>query len=297
MKVSVIVPNYNHAPYLRQRIESILNQSFQDFELILMDDNSTDGSREIIEAYRDNPHVSQIVYNDHNSGSAFRQWKKGIDLAHGEWIWIAESDDVAEPEYLQTMLAEATAHPRCGLLFSHPRYVYPDGHTWHGEDNGMALEFSGREFAVSRLVLANAIHNVSSTLLKRSEVLAAGLDESQTMALCGDWMLYSRMCKNTSILQVNRVLSDYRIHDANVSTRAEKQGLPFIEGSKVLDFLVETFRIPARRYARYWGREWAKQERTQRYDANTHKAIRKALRQHPAISWWYTLYKFRPCPK
>ena len=99
--VSVIIPNYNHAPFLKQRIESVLNQSFQDFEMILIDDCSTDGSREIIESYRNNPHVSHIVYNDSNSGSAFLQWNKGIELAKGDWIWVAESDDYAEPTFLE----------------------------------------------------------------------------------------------------------------------------------------------------------------------------------------------------
>ena len=76
--VSVIVPNYNHAPYLRERIDSILNQTFQDFELILLDDCSPDNSREIINSYKDNPHVSHIVLNEENSGNTFVQWDLGV---------------------------------------------------------------------------------------------------------------------------------------------------------------------------------------------------------------------------
>lgn len=67
--VSVIVPNYNHAPFLRERIDSILAQSYTDFELILLDDCSTDNSRDILNSYRDNPHVSHIIFNEKNSGS------------------------------------------------------------------------------------------------------------------------------------------------------------------------------------------------------------------------------------
>ncbi len=74
--VSVIVPNYNHAPFLEQRIASILEQTFQDFELILIDDGSTDNSRDIMERYRSNPHVSHILFGESNSGSAFLQWNK-----------------------------------------------------------------------------------------------------------------------------------------------------------------------------------------------------------------------------
>ena len=69
--VSVIVPNYNYARYLEERIESILAQSFQDFELILLDDCSTDESRSILERYATHPKVSHYVPNEHNSGSPF----------------------------------------------------------------------------------------------------------------------------------------------------------------------------------------------------------------------------------
>src|SRR6202030_4301096 len=75
--VSVIVPNYNHAPYLRRRIESILQQTYQDFELILLDDSSTDHSREILQSYAEKPGV-KIAFNTMNSGSVFKQWNKGI---------------------------------------------------------------------------------------------------------------------------------------------------------------------------------------------------------------------------
>ena len=84
-KVSVIVPNYNYAAYLEERIESVLNQSYQDFELIILDDCSTDNSRILIEQYRSDPHVSHIVYNEVNTGSPFKQWAKGIELAKGEY--------------------------------------------------------------------------------------------------------------------------------------------------------------------------------------------------------------------
>ena len=94
--VSVIIPNFNHAPYLEQRLESVFNQTYQNFEVIILDDHSTDNSMEIIMRYKDNPHVSHIIENDINSGKVFKQWNKGFHLAKGELIWIAESDDFCE---------------------------------------------------------------------------------------------------------------------------------------------------------------------------------------------------------
>src|SRR6516165_4112189 len=83
-KVSVIVPNYNHARFLPQRLDSILGQTFQNFEMILLDDCSTDESRLILDKYRSNPRV-KIEFNPANSGNTFRQWNKGVRLARGEY--------------------------------------------------------------------------------------------------------------------------------------------------------------------------------------------------------------------
>lgn len=101
IKFSVIIPNYNHAKFLKERIDSVLNQTFQDFELILLDDYSKDNSREILGSYESDSHVTHILFNEINSGSTFRQWLKGFELSKGEYIWIAESDDFADLHFLE----------------------------------------------------------------------------------------------------------------------------------------------------------------------------------------------------
>lgn len=77
-RVSVIVPNFNYARFLRRRIDSILSQTYQDFELILLDDASSDDSRAVIDLYRGNPHVTHVCINDVNSGGVFHQWRRGL---------------------------------------------------------------------------------------------------------------------------------------------------------------------------------------------------------------------------
>src|ERR1041384_7243968 len=100
--VSVIIPNYNHARYLRRRVESVLGQTYQDFEVILLDDGSTDDSRGIIASYEGDARVT-IAMNAANSGSVFKQWNKGVQMARGRYVWIAESDDYAGPGFLMRM--------------------------------------------------------------------------------------------------------------------------------------------------------------------------------------------------
>src|SRR4029077_11316800 len=103
-KVSVVVPTYNHSRFLRKRINSVLQQTFQDFEVILLDDCSTDDSRSILSSYTGDPRVRN-EFNDVNSGSTFKQWNKGVRLARGEYVWISESDDYAAPRFLERLVA------------------------------------------------------------------------------------------------------------------------------------------------------------------------------------------------
>ena len=102
--ISVILPNYNHANYLEERLDSILNQTYTNFELIILDDASNDKSLSILEKYKKHKKVSHFIINKKNTGSPFLQWKKGLELARGEFIWIAESDDFCELNFLETQV-------------------------------------------------------------------------------------------------------------------------------------------------------------------------------------------------
>jgi len=101
--VSIIVTNYNHARYLPLRLESLFKQTFQDFEVILIDDCSTDESLEVFESYANRPDV-KVVKNRENSGSPFKQWIKAFSMIKGDIVWIAESDDWCEVDFLKKMM-------------------------------------------------------------------------------------------------------------------------------------------------------------------------------------------------
>src|SRR5215467_16170811 len=115
-KVSIVVPNYNHARFLPQRLDSILGQTFQDFELILLDDCSTDDSRSVLSQHGRDPRV-RIEFNEVNSKNPFKQWNKGVGLARGEYVWIAESDDYADERFLEKLVARLDAEPRAAFAY------------------------------------------------------------------------------------------------------------------------------------------------------------------------------------
>lgn len=288
------MPNYNHAPFLRQRIDSILSQSFQDFELILLDDCSTDNSRELMEGYRNHPKVTHVVYNGQNSGSAFYQWKKGVDLAVGEWLWIAESDDWAEPGFLEQMVSFSDGCPNCVLVSSIPYYVFPDGRIWNRPvDNAEGRLLSGKDFVRQNLLTGNCLSNVSALLLRRDAVEKTDLSRIATMRLCGDWMLYVKLCEFGDVLEVKKTLSFFRQHSDSTSAIAEKAGLPLTEGAEVLAYIVDTFQIPSSAYARAWGRNWAKLEKKHRFDDVTKQQILVKMHKFIHVRLWHRMYQIK----
>lgn len=218
-EVSVIIPNYNHAPFLQQRIDSVLAQTYNNFELILLDDCSTDHSREILSRYSDHPKVSHLIFNDANSGSPFKQWAKGIALAKGNWIWIAESDDSAEPGFLERVLA--MAGPDAGLAYSDSD-IFPEKKTfkrfsewknnfyktYHWSNNYRA---NGMDEINSYLRSTNTINNSSAAILKKEELLA-NAPRLEEFTYYGDWYLFLTVAARYDIAYVSEVLSHYNEH-------------------------------------------------------------------------------------
>ena len=113
--ISIILPNYNHAIYLIDRLDSIFNQTYQNFEVIILDDASTDDSLAILNMYRNHPKVSNFIRNEKNTGSPFKQWAKGLRLAKGDLIWIAESDDDCDLNFLESQVKRSLIQRQMSL--------------------------------------------------------------------------------------------------------------------------------------------------------------------------------------
>jgi glycosyltransferase involved in cell wall biosynthesis len=226
-RVSVVVPNYNHARFLRQRIDSIMGQTFQDFELILLDDCSTDDSRAILKDYAADTRV-KLEFSEANSGSPFKQWNKGVRLAQSEYIWIAESDDYADARFLERMLPVLEQYPTVQFVFCCSRCVGDDGQlqgfaiTTYPEDkiDRWSADFraDGREECRRYMTRATYVQNASAALFRRSAYeRAGGADES--LRICGDWKLWSSLMLMGEVAYVAEPLNYFRIHEASVRNR------------------------------------------------------------------------------
>lgn len=125
--ISVVVPNYNYARHLEQRLQSILDQTLSPREIIFLDDDSSDDSVAVAtRLLRASPINWRVVRNETNSGSVFKQWRKGAALAKGELVWIAEADDWADPRFLE-VAARGFARDDVVLSFTQSKQAAADG--------------------------------------------------------------------------------------------------------------------------------------------------------------------------
>ena len=221
-KISVIVPNYNHAAYLDARIRSILTQTFADTEIILLDDASTDRSSEVLARYRRHPKVTQCITNKKNSGSAFRQWERGIECSTGEYIWIAESDDFANPHFLSRLSEVLDAHPAAGLVYCQSIKIDAAGTpigSWKDQTDRIpgnpwraSFVANGRDMLRRFLLFENVVPNASAVLVRRRCLTPETLKEAAGYAINGDWYVWSKILLSADIAFVNEHYNCCRFH-------------------------------------------------------------------------------------
>ncbi|MBK5721224.1 glycosyltransferase [Dysgonomonas sp. Marseille-P4677] len=246
--VSIIIPNYNHSPYLKQRIDSVLEQLFQDFELIILDDCSTDDSRSIIDKYSSSNKISQIIFNEYNSGSTFLQWKKGFFLAKGKYIWIAESDDYADTSFLEKLVPLLEDNPDCNIAFSESyaideyNNILPDDWDRNKGLKSSVSEFDGKAFVRARMLFNNSIYNASMALFRKAALTYID-DRFMDFKYCGDWYFWNKVCFQGSVIRYNEKLNYFRQHAQKVTPKAEAEGKRFIEGKYVIEDMVEVLNL------------------------------------------------------
>lgn len=237
--VSIIVPNYNHEKYLKHRLESIFNQTYSNFEVILLDDCSNDNSREILQEYAKNPKVSHCIFNETNCGNTFTQWEKGISLSNGEFIWIAESDDYCDWNFLETVSEPLIENKEVVLSFCQSNRVNEEGEitgSWknHTDDlDSLLFEkdfiYSGNIFIEKFLIYKNVIPNASAVLFRKDKVIIKEhLNIDSYFKYCGDWIFYFKLLINRKVAFVSLAINNFRYHSNSVIANANDK-IDYIE--------------------------------------------------------------------
>lgn len=277
-KVSVIIPNYNYQQFIEERIDSILMQTYPIYELIILDDCSTDDSVSIIEKkIKKIKNVKiKLITNKKNSGCVFSQWQKGLKEASGDYFWIAEADDSADPMFLETVM-KGFENPDVVLSYcdsarideknviiaenSQDLYNMFDSDRWNKK-----FIHSGKQEIEEVLSVTNTILNVSSVVWKMGNYDSI-FQQASRFHVAGDWYIYYQLLKNGSLAFFPESLNYYRKHGSSVSTDV-KADIEYQEICKIQEMANREYNLGMNIYKL--------QRRRRNYmDANVSKKIRK----------------------
>lgn len=293
--VSVVIPNYCHSKYLKQRIDSVIAQTYQNIEIIILDDCSPDNgaSRNMIEKYRDNPLISQIVYNKVNSGSTFKQWDKGIKLSKGEIIWIAESDDFAKETMLEELVPLFAKYPNVSVVYTIPQFVNEDGEEIETYTPQIDETFwNGHQFIRQMMAHTCAIWNASATIFKRS--LALNVDDLyMSMQSAGDRLFWVMMAEQGNVVYYPQKVSFMRRHGNEVTAKKRVLGITSSESYHVNKYMEDKgllnlfYKLKARHYALNDIKHW------EYYTPEIRKKLYKLWTYNGKVPSWFIHILFR----
>ncbi len=225
-RISAVVPSYNYARYMRQRLASIFAQGHPVAEVIVLDDASSDDSvAEARAGAAEWGREIRVVAGRTNSGNVFRQWHRAVTEAAGDWVWIAEADDSADPRLLEALAQALDCAPNAVMAFCDSRSIDADGNPlsdsykpYYATTVGAALDtdglHDGPEFVRTCLGERNLILNASGVLFRRDALRAALArlgDALFSFRLAGDWRLYIELLREEGA-QVAYVADPLNIH-------------------------------------------------------------------------------------
>jgi len=221
--ISIIIPVYNNLAYLIKRFDSILNQNYRDFEIIILDDNSKDGSWDLICQFQNSTVGTKILKSESNSGSPFGQWINGFKLASGDFIWIAEADDFCEPDFLE-ILVKAFEDPE--VVVSHCRSFdfrsendFKRNEWWDsfGEDIWDSdFVADGKELIKMFGRFKCPVINVSSAIFRKSALV--GIEIPYSYKYCGDWWFWAQIFQKGKISFIAKPLNFIRKHNESATS-------------------------------------------------------------------------------
>ncbi|MCL3816996.1 glycoside hydrolase family 99-like domain-containing protein [Aeromicrobium wangtongii] len=230
-KVSVVVPNYNYGHLLYARLESIAAQTLPVYEVIVLDDASTDESLTVLEKFAEHSRMPlRVVVNETNSGSVFRQWRKGVELATGDLVWVAEADDLSDRDFLRNV-AKAFDDDSVVMSYCQSKILDANGNVVLSDYLDYVADIDpekwlsaylqdGVEEIRTALFLKNTVPNVSTALFRREtwlQTLQEHGDEITAYPNAGDWVAYVRLLEKGRIAFTPEALNLHRRHAASVT--------------------------------------------------------------------------------
>lgn len=255
IKISVVVPNYNYSNYLYQRVYSILNQNYKIHELIILDDASKDNSlfyiKQIEQKISEFVNV-KVVVNDINSGNAFSQWQKGMNLASGDYVWVAEADDYAKKNFLNEVVSPLKKNNNIVISYADTGFIDSNGYITKNslvdqidilKTNHWNASYVNKGIAEINCYsyLNCTIPNVSGTIIKKGNYDEI-FESAKKFHQSGDWFTYLNILNLGDISFINKTLNYYRVHGNNISQTFDKKA-HILEIQRIYKFVKEKYGI------------------------------------------------------
>jgi glycosyltransferase involved in cell wall biosynthesis len=289
LAVSVVIATYNRANFLSATIDSVLSQKFQNFELIVVDDGSTDNTRQVLE-----PYSSRIryFYQENMGPSAARNM--GARQANAPWVAIQDSDDLCASNHLEALYGYVKNHPQIGMVFANGKYL---GGPEHNRET-IIPEKKSRRLARMGVQLAdlfeNSIVRLQAALISKEAYDSLG-GHDESLWICMDLDLAFRLFMNFPVTYLEDVVFYYRKHDGNIGRNDD---LRLTENIRVIQKLLRDYptakkvlggrRVHKRLAYRYY--RLAKGRRKRNDPKGASDAIRKAVSIYP-LSLKYRIYQ------
>ena len=213
--ISVIMPVYNGERFLAEAIDSILAQTFSDFEFIIVDDGSTDGTARIIRDYAGRDRRIRPLHHETNRGQS-SALNTGIAAARGEFIAGMDADDISLPERLQKQIDYLRGHSHIGALGVFAREIDADGQFIRE----VAFPQSHAWIIINMLFGSTSVGG-SLAMLRRDELQTIG--GYNASALANDWELWTRLAERTRFANLPETLYLYRKHEASITVSQRQQ--------------------------------------------------------------------------
>lgn len=224
--ISIIIPSYNHAKYIKKCIDSVLNQTYKNWELIIIDDGSKDSSVEIIESYRD----KRITLIQQSNAGAHSAINRGLALTKGEYLTILNSDDEYHANRLRECMRVFQEQPEVDFISTWINIVddasqilgvkeaWKNMHPWEIKNQNLTF-LDSDDYALNAL-MANFVSTTSNMIFKRE--VYAQLGGMRNLRFAHDWDFLLRVCSKFNCYNLEKPLMNYRVHGSNTISTNRK---------------------------------------------------------------------------
>ena len=224
VKISVIMPVFNAAAYLKEAVDSILEQTFTDFEFLIFDDGSTDDSRSILQSYTD-PRI-RLFLQDENTGYV-RHLNRGLEMARGEYVFRMDADDISLPSRFAKQVAFLDQHPEVGLCGAWIRTIDTPPKT---------VQRPSRHEDIVLSLLNSPTFCHPAVAFRTSLIRKHRLSYKEAYLYAEDYELWAQITNYTKVAILPEVLLLYRIHQTNVSIKFKVRQIVLINKVRIIQF-------------------------------------------------------------